>query len=159
MEVIYPLSESSQSSDTSLISSYFNPFPETPFYVNLHVSNQSPGETVFFPVKESPESGFHLNPGTAMNIKETVDSGNPMTYIALSGDNHKPLLLNDQAKLTVTPDANETFNTDVNITKPRGMKASSVRVILRAHEVNFRFESGNSRLYVFVTNQALGIVV
>ena len=93
-------------------------FSESPFYVNLHVSNQSPSETVFFPVKDSPESGFHLNPGTAMNIKETVESGSPVTYMALRGDNHKPLLLNNQNRLTVTPDKKKTLNAEVNITTP-----------------------------------------
>jgi hypothetical protein len=96
-------------------------FSESPFYVNLHVSNQSPGETVFFPVKDSPDSGFHLNPGTAMNIKETVDSQSPVAYMALRGDNRKPLLLNNLNKLIVTPDRSKSLNTEVNITTPQGM--------------------------------------
>lgn len=97
-------------------------FVESPFYVNLHVSNQSPVETVFYPVTDSPESGFHLNPGTAMNIKENVVSGSPVTYTALRGDNHKPLLLNDRSQLTVIPDRNMSLNTRVNITAPEGMR-------------------------------------
>ena len=106
-------------------------YSESPFYVNLHVSNQSPDETVFFPVKDSPDSGFHLNPGTAMNIKETVDSGSPLTYMALRGDTHKALLLNNQNKLTVTPGKTKTSNTQVNITTPQGMKDDAKSLELR----------------------------
>ena len=51
-----------------------------------------------------------------MNIKETLDNGNSLSYMALRGDNHKPLLLNNQNKLTVTPDKSKTQNTQVNIT-------------------------------------------
>ena len=98
---------------------------ETPFYVSLHVSNKSPGETIFFPVKESLDSGFHLNPGTAMNIQETVENEKPLTYVALRSDDHKVLLMNNQTRLVITPAKTKTWNTQVDITTPTSMKLFS----------------------------------
>lgn len=57
-----------------------------------------------------------------MNIKETVESGRPLTYIALRSDNHKALLLNNQEKFIVVPGRTETSNTEVEITTPEGTK-------------------------------------
>jgi hypothetical protein len=57
-----------------------------------------------------------------MNIKETVESQRPVAYMALRGDNRKPLLLNNLNKLIVTPDRSKSLNTEVNITTPQGMQ-------------------------------------
>ena len=65
-----------------------------------------------------------------MNIKETVDSKRPIAYIALRGGNHKPLLLNNQNKLTITPDRSKLLNTEVNITTAQGINDRTMNIKL-----------------------------
>ena len=65
-----------------------------------------------------------------MNIHETVESGKPLTYLALRGDTHEPLLINNQSKLVITPEKTKGSNTELEITTPTGIAPCLLQIML-----------------------------